>query len=83
MAVYAATISALRRDHEFTLPVAVRIDPAVGAVKAAVSGGLSGRSSQARTQVMSWRVSPNASRRRRFTAATRWCSHWSLAATPR
>ena len=35
-AVYAATISALRRDHEFTLPVAVRIDPAVGAVKAAV-----------------------------------------------
>ena len=25
-AVYAATISALRRDHEFTLPVAVRID---------------------------------------------------------
>jgi len=35
-AVYAATISALRRDHGFTLPVAVRIDPAPGAVKAAV-----------------------------------------------
>lgn len=41
------------------------------------------RGGQARAQPVSVRVRPRLMRRRRFSAATRWCSQWSFLVVPR
>ena len=80
MAVNAAVNAPDGGDNEFALPVAVE--------SALVWVGRSSRraadlgQAEATAQDPSLRVSPRVSRRRRFSAATRWCSHRSLSRVP-
>ena len=66
-------------DSEFAPPIAVEGAPVCLGGQAA---GWVRAQAGASTQVPPLRVSPRASRRRRYSAATRWCSHRSLRRAP-